>query len=264
MAIIDSKKTSIKDRINPSFVIKKVAEYCLPHMLLAVLIPFFLVILSIMLCFLDLISIAEIIVNYIAFPISIFSALIITLKGIYALKGAFPRNTKDENIVIISVLSCILISYLLLINLFHISCYLLGVFPLNFSGAIYIRDMFYSSPSALILFYVAIFSLLITITNMTLTSFFMGYKRGGRFCLSYSCIKFVLMYVILLILFILCYFFATFLDIITLEKIQIQNSIFNSAILCSFVTFILVSLPYNIAQYFLLKHNLIKKEMHHK
>lgn len=264
MAIIKTYKQTTKNTVRPADTIKKVTQYCLPHMLTAVLIPFCLIVISLILGLFNLTGIAEMIVNYIAFPLSLVSTVLITLKQIYALRGAFPRETKDKNTVILSVLACSIISFILLINLFHISCYLLGIFPMSFSGAAYIRDMYTSSPAALNLFYVTIFFLISTLSIMCSAAYFIGYNKGGRFSFSYSCFRFIIMYVLLLVIFVLAYFIATFLDIIALERIQISSSIFNSSILCSFVTFILVAIPFDITLYFILRKNLlnIKKELH--
>ena len=89
-------------------------------------------------------------------------------------------------------------------------------------------------------------------------------RQKNKFNFTISCLVFILIYVIILILFLLSYFAATFLDIIALESIQIQGSIFNSSILCSFITFIVISVPFNLILYKVIINVVrnIKKELH--
>ena len=265
MPILNNRKTSQSKAPLPYEVTKKVARYCLPHMLLSVAIPFGAIIIALLMRLTGLINVAEFITEYIAFPLALLSPVIITLKLIYAIKGAFPRKTNDKHNVILSILICASLSFLILEIMFNLSCALLGLYPLNFASATYMRDMFSSSPSAIILFYFTLLVLFITINMMTITAYLMGHKKNSKFNFTKSCLVFILIYVIILILFLLSYFVATFLDIIALEGIQIQGSIFNSSILCSFITFIVVSIPSNLILYKIIIKSVmnIKKELHH-
>ena len=258
MAILKSYQKPTNHQKRASQTIKQVAEYCLPHMLLAIMIPFIILIVGLVMRYVNLTTVAEFTVDFIAFPLALLSIAVITIKEIYALRGAFPRETNDKNTVILSILFFSAFCVFLLISLFHFSCYLLGLFPMDFRGAAFIRDMYRSSPAAINIFYVAIFFFVNTLSQMTISSYFIGHNKQHRLKFSYSCLIFILMYVILLLVFILSYFIATFLDIIALERIQISNSIFNSSILCSFVTFIVISIPYNIILYFIARNTLSK------
>lgn len=262
MPILNNQNST--KNITPHEITKKVARYCLPHMMISVAVPFGVLIISLFLRAAGLLNIAEITANYIAFPLALLSPVIITIKVIGTIKGAFPRKTKDEHNVLLSILLCSALSFLALEITFNVSCALLGLYPLDFAGAAYMRDMFFSSPSAMLLFYFTILILYITVNMMTVAAYFIGHKKKNKFNFTISCLVFILIYVIILILFLLSYFAATFLDIIALESIQIQGSIFNSSMLCSFITFIVISVPFNLILYKVIINVVrnIKKELH--
>ncbi len=240
MRIVNNK--NIKPTQTSTQVFKKVCVYCLPHMSALTLAPFSVVLLSLLISVMGGFSVAEFLTTYVAFPLAVAAPLFITVKIIYALKGAFPRKTNDSHKVVLSVFFCSSLCIVVLELLFNLSCAMYSAYPLRFMGAAYMRDMFASSPSAMILFYVTLFFLYTVISLMSVTAFFIGDSTKKRFSFTLSCMIFIGMYVILLLLFILAYFAATFLDIIALESIQISGSIFNSSMLCSFITFILLSI----------------------
>ncbi len=238
MSIINNEKNYKTVHSN---VFLKVCKYCFPHMLIIATIPFIFVLISLLFRLFGAINIAESIAMYMAFPIALISPMISTVKIIYALKGAFPRKTDDSHKVVLSVFFCYAVCTLITIILFNISCSIYRAYPLDFPSAAYMRDMFTSSPSAMMLFYFTVFCLYITISLMAVTAYFIGYKKKTKHSFSISCLVFILMYVIVLVAFILAYFAATFMDIIALESIQISSSIFNSSMLCAFLTFLFTS-----------------------
>lgn len=241
-----NSKTKSKAVYAKSPVFMRVMKYCLPHELLITALPFFIVVISILTASFGAIESAEFISFKIAFPIALLAPLFITVKQIGVLKSSFPRKTDDSHKIILSVFSSTLLCQLILIILFCISCSIYGLFPLNFRPAAYIRDMYMSSPAAMIITYITVFMAYTIVSLMSTTAYFLGERTKNRFSFTISCLIFAGMYVLLLIIFLLAYFSATFVDIKSLEDIQIANSIFNSSMLCSFVTFIFIviaSLP---------------------
>ena len=236
MPIIPNKKSHAKSTTQKP-VFSKVCKYCLPQMLTITIIPFVLVIISLILATINAITAGEIIAHYIAFPLALCVPLFHTVKMIYALKGAFPRKTNDSHQVALSVHFCYCLSTMLLIILFIISCNLYSAFPLNFRGAAYMRDMTASSSGAMFILYSTVFIFYTFISIMILASYFIGDRSNVKFKFTLSCIVFFAIYVIFLIFLILCYFTSTFIDITALENIQIAQSLFNSSMLCAFVTF---------------------------
>ncbi len=248
MPIVEKRNTG---SVTVAPVFKKVAAHCLPHMLIIVLIPFALIILSLVIRALGAKSASEAIAYYIAFPLALLSPLFITVKQINTLKAAFTRKTKDSHRVILSVFFCSGICIVLLECFFCLSCALYGFYPLEFRAAAYMRDMYASSPAAVILTYTAVFFAYALISLMSTTAYFIGDSSKKKIRFTLSCLVFVGMYMLVLIMFLLAYFCATFLDIKALESIQISSSFFNSSILCSFVTFIIISMLAFPALYFI-------------
>lgn len=247
MPVILNKNRSSEQ--SHSSIFPKVCRYCLPSMLIATFIPFILVLISLLLGSLNAIPAAEFISHFLAFPIAVMTPLFFTVKNIYALKGAFPRKTGSHKVVL-SVFFCSCICTIILILLFDLSCALYGAFPLNFKGAAYMRDMFASSIGAMFILHVTIFIFYTFISLMAITSYFIGDRSKVRFKFTLTCIVFLAIYVVFLILLILCYFASTFIDITALENIQISQSFFNSSMLCAFVTFDILALITSPALYF--------------
>lgn len=235
MPIIPIQKNSNAKPHNKVFT--QVCKYCLPQMVTATVFPFALVLLTLLLGAVKALPAAEFTAHYIAFPIALCVPLFYTLKMIFALKGAFPRKTNDSHKVVLSVYFCSCICTLLLIILFILSCTLYSAFPLNFKGAAYMRDMSASSIGAMFILYSTVFIFYSFVSLMAVTSYFIGNRSRVKFKFTLSCIIFFIVYVIFLILLLLCYFTSTFIDITALENIQIAQSIFNSSMLCAFVTF---------------------------
>ena len=240
----------------PSFL--EIIKYCLPHMGIMALIPIACVILTLILRAFGLSTIAEFATSYIAFPQFILMPLGITVKVINTLKLSFPRNSYSHR-VFLSVLGCSAISTIAIELLFIIGCSLYGFFPLEFRGAAYMRDMYTSSPAAMNIFYMTLFMFYTFITMLILASHFISDRlvKKGKFTLS--CLVFIAFYIFFLIFFLLSYFGATFLNIITLERIQINSSIFNSSMLCAFLVFDILSLLFSPALYFITMRFLNKK-----
>ncbi len=236
-----AQNNKITAKYSTTPVFRQVVSYCILPELIITLIPFALVLLSLALQAVKADYAAEILSYYVAFPLCLAAPLLITLKQVSTLRKSFPRNTPDAHRVILSVFFSSALCIIFEIMLFILSCYLYSIFPMKFLWAAYIRDMFSSSVGAMIITFSAVFFAYALISLMSTTAFFMGEASKKKFSFSLSCLIFLVMYVILLLIFVFAYFGATFLDIKALENLQIANSIFNSSMLCSFVTFILIS-----------------------
>lgn len=241
MSIIKNNKAGSKSGYAQTPVFKKVVAHCLPIELIITFVPFAMVLLSLLFAAFGAIDAAEFICYYLAFPLALTAPLFITLKQISTLKGSFPRKSNDSHRVILSVFFSTLLCFFLLICLFSLACSLYDMFPMNFRACAYMRDMYMSSPAAIIITYITVFMAYTLVSLMSTVAYFIGEGTKKKFKFTISCLIFVGMYVVLLVLFLLAYFTATFLDIKSLEYIQISNSIFNSSMLCSFVTFIFIS-----------------------
>lgn len=247
-------------------ITKQIAIYCIPRMMLYVAVPLAIVVLSLIIRAIGLITAAEFTLDYIAIPLFIIAPVLINIKTTNIIKKSFPRTKKDERIVLTSILSASLLSLASLVITIIISVSVCGIFPYDFPVASYLRNSMYVSPYAITIFYITLFVLISTLSQMATTSYFIGHNKESRFNFTRSCVVFLIIYVALLILFVMSYFIATFFDIIALENIQIKNTIFNSSILCSFITFDVIALPYNLILYFILYNSLntTKKELHRK
>ena len=264
MPIINNRNTTEIYSTNIDLT-KRIFIYCIPRMLLSIIIPFIVIILSLIIRAIGIVSIAEFILNYIAIPLFIIAAIIININTTDIIKRSFPRPKMDAHRVLTSIFISSLLSVAVLVLTVLISVSVYGVFPYDFPVASYLRDMMYISPYAITIFYITLFVFIFTISCMATTSYFIGHKRKNKFNFTQSCLVFLIIYIIVLIFFIVSYFAATFIDIIALENIQIANTIFNSSILCSFVTFDVIALPCNLILYFILYNRLTntKKELHH-
>jgi len=242
MSILNNKKRENNNYYSRTPVFKKVVAYCLPQELSMTLFPFLLVVISLIMASFKAVWAAEFITFYIAFPLAVIVPLLLTVKQISVLKSSFPRKKDDSHRVILSVFFSTLLCILLLIVLFCVSCSLFELFPMDFRAAAYMRDMYTSSPAAMIITYITVYIAYALLSLMSTTAYFLGEATKKKFSFTISCMIFLGMYVALLILFLLAYFAATFLDIKALEAIQIANSIFNSSMLCSFSTFIIIAI----------------------
>ncbi|MBQ2863148.1 MAG: hypothetical protein IJE84_03140 [Clostridia bacterium] len=247
-------------------ITKKIYLYCIPRLLLYIIPPFAAVILSLIIRAIGVIAAAEFILNYIVIPLFIFCGVLINIKTVDIIKRSFPRTQKDGHKVLSRIISSSLLSFAALVITIIISLLLYGIFPYDFPAASYLRDMMYISPYAITIFFMTLLILIFTFSQIAVASYFIGHKKQTKFTFTKSCLVFFLIYVALLILFVLSYFAATFVDIIALENIQIVNTIFNSSILCSFITFDLIALPCSLIMYFITYKSLntSKKELHRK
>ncbi len=237
-----SQKEIVNSKYASTPIFKQVVLYCLKIEVIMASLPFVFVLISIGLRALSLKSAAEFISVFVVFPLFAIVPLLVTIKQINTFKRSFPRASNDKHRVILSVFFCTALIIIINIILFITSCYLYSFYPLEFREAAYIRDMFASSIGAMVITFLAVFVAYLLISLMVTTAYFMGEAKRKKYSFTLSCIIFFIMYVILLIIFVIAYLTATFLDIKALENIQIANSIFNSSILCSFVTFIVISL----------------------
>ncbi len=236
---MSNNRTKSKYSDIPIFV--QVIRYCALKEAATTIVPFLFVLLSLLLKIFGANSIAEFTWKYIAISLFLLVPVIITLKQIETLKKSFPRD-KNENKVILSVFFLSAVSFILDIILFILSCYLNRIYPLSFKSAGYIRDMIASSFPAMTIFFIAVLFVFCLVSLMTTTAFFIGEASKKKLKFTLSCTAFLLMYIVLLVIFVFSYFTATFIDIKTLENIQIANSFFNSSMLCSFVILIFISI----------------------
>ena len=237
-----SKNTTQKKKYAKAPIFKQVVGYCIFPDLLFTVLPFGAVLISLALQALKASSAAEFIFNYIALPLFVIAPVLVTLKQINTLKKSFPRSS-DAHKVILSVFFSSGVCFATDVILFVLSAYACSVFPMSFRSAAYIRDMIASSPAAMTITFITVFMLFSLICLMTTTAYFMGEASKRKYSFTLSCLIFLIMYTVLLIIFILAYFGATFMNIKVLESIQISNSFFNSSMLCSFVTFIFICIP---------------------
>ncbi len=256
MPILPKKDSQKQNNKAPVFL--SVCRYCIPHMAIAAAVPFILMLLSLLIRAAGAVSTAEFTALYIALPLYIAVPLFCTVKVISALKGAFPRKSNDAHKVILSVFFCFCTVTAILIALFNITCATFSAFPLDFKWAGYMRDMNASSHGAMFIFYSSVFLFYTYISLMAVTSYFIGDRSRFRFKFSLTCIVFLLIYVLFLLLLLLSYFASTFMDITALENIQISQSIFNSSMLCAFVTFDVLAIITSPLLYFINYKKLIK------
>ncbi len=236
-----SNKAKKQNKYSHPSVFLRVAGYTLPTELIICSVPLIISLLSLLIRAVEGTAVAEFLYNYISIPLFILTPILITFKQISTLKKSFPRVGDDTHKVIFSVLGTSALTIFICVIMFIVSCYIFSSFPLDFKSAAYMRDMFTSSVTAMVIAAITVFVAYCLISLMTTCAFFMGEATGKKYSFTLSCLIFLLMYVLLLIIFVFAYFAATFLDIKTLETIQIENSFFNSSILCSFVTFIFIS-----------------------
>ena len=223
--------------INSQSLFIRVMSHCMPIEILATLAYLIPVVISLIIRYFSQKLAADFIFNYIAIPLALIAPVLVTVKQIKTLKASFPRESEDSHKVILSILSCTAISFILLEISFFITCQIYSIFPFDFYIASYVRDMFLSSIPAMLLCSATIFFAYLLISMMITTSYFYGESLYKNYSFTISCVSFSVVYFIFLIIFILSYFAATFVDVTALENIQIKNSFFNSSILCAFVIF---------------------------
>lgn len=233
---IITNNTKKQQRVDKSALFKEVMLYCLPHMLIITFVPFAFCILSLIIRALGAKDAAESLFLYIDLPLILSAPLFTTIKVITVLKRSFPRKDSLGKYILayttLSYLACLL----LLIVLFIITCTFFDVFPLDFKIAAYMRDMHTSSPAALFVFYLTVFCGYALLSLLCVLSYFKGNFSNGSFKFTRSCLWFIIYYFPVLFLFLTVWFISTFIDVSALNKIQIAYSLFNSGMLCVFIS----------------------------
>lgn len=223
-------------------VLSKVASYLIPTYLMIISVPFALNLISYLVCLLSFDNISDFIYNYISVPLYFICPIIVYIKQISTLTKSYPRKDNDKHRVFISVLSISSAAVLINILLFPFGAEILSVSINRFHIASYMSDMFVSSPLAMLIFYFSVFIIYSLIGMMCTSSFFIGDRSKFKNKFTVTCITFLAIYVLILILFVITFILATFTDISGIENIQINNSFFNSNILTAFIILDFISI----------------------
>ena len=242
MAIIKNSKKAHSQYEQKRTLFKKVLLYCLPTMLIISLIPFSLTLIALLLRAIGIIDISDAFYSYVIFPLTLISPVFLTTKVISVLKGSFPRKDSSGQRILIFVMLSFFVSLIILAIQFIISNELLGIYPLDFKLAAYMRAMHASSPMAMFITYISLICVYALLSIMAVCAYFKPQKSSKDRVVSASCMWFVIYYVPILLLFLLIEFISTFVDITGLQKIEIAHSLFNSGMLCALISLMITAL----------------------